>query len=89
MLMLIFYLFILKGALGSVVVWGTTLQAGRLWVRFPMRWIFFNPPNTFSRTMALESTQPLTEMSTRNLSGGKRRRARKADNPTAICEPTV
>jgi hypothetical protein len=39
--------------------------------------------------MALESTQPLTEMSTRNFSGSKGRPARKADNPTAICEPIV
>jgi hypothetical protein len=39
--------------------------------------------------MALGSTQPLTEMSTRNLSEGKGRPARKADNLTAICEPTV
>jgi hypothetical protein len=38
--------------------------------------------------MALGSTQPLTE-STRNLPGGKERSARKADNLTAICEPTV
>jgi hypothetical protein len=35
----------------------------------------------------LGSTQPLTEMSTRNLPGDKRRPARKADNLTAICEP--
>jgi hypothetical protein len=34
-------------------------------------------------------TQPLTEMSTRNLPGGKGRPAHKADNLTAICEPTV
>jgi hypothetical protein len=39
--------------------------------------------------MALESTQPLTEMSTRNLSGGNGRPARGADNLTAICEPIV
>jgi hypothetical protein len=39
--------------------------------------------------MALGSTQPLTEMSTWNLPGGKRRSARKADNLTAICEPIV
>jgi hypothetical protein len=39
--------------------------------------------------MALGSTQPLTEMSTRNLRGGKRRPAREADNVTAICEPIV
>jgi hypothetical protein len=31
--------------------------------------------------MAMESTEPLTEMSTRNVP------ARKADNLTAICEP--
>jgi hypothetical protein len=39
--------------------------------------------------MALGSTHPLTEMSTRNLRGGKGRLARKADNFTAKCEPTV
>jgi hypothetical protein len=38
--------------------------------------------------MALGSTQPLTEMGTRNLPGGKGRLARKADL-TAICEPIV
>jgi hypothetical protein len=35
---------------------------------------FFNLPNPFSRIMALGWTQPLTEMSTRNLPGGKRGR---------------
>jgi hypothetical protein len=35
----------------------------------------FNLPNHSSRTMALGSTQPLTEMSTRNLPGGKGRLA--------------
>jgi hypothetical protein len=43
--------------------------------------------------MALGSTQPLTEMSTRNLpgggGGGKGRLARGADNLAAICEPIV
>jgi hypothetical protein len=42
-----------------------------------------------SRTMALGSTQSLTEMSTRNLPGDNGRLARKADNLTAICEPIV
>jgi hypothetical protein len=37
--------------------------------------------------MAMGSTQPVIEMSTRNLPGGKGRPARKADNLTAICEP--
>jgi hypothetical protein len=41
------------------------------------------------RTMALGSTQPLTEMSTRNIPGGKGRPARGADNLTTICEPIV
>jgi hypothetical protein len=39
--------------------------------------------------MALGLTQPLTEMSTRNLPGGKGRPARGADNLTAIYEPIV
>jgi hypothetical protein len=58
---------------------------------FESRWcgFFFNLPNPSSRTMALGSTQPLTEMSTRNLPGGKGWPEHKADNLTAICEPTV
>jgi hypothetical protein len=39
--------------------------------------------------MALGSTQPPTEMSTRNLPEGKGRPAREADNLTAICETIV
>jgi hypothetical protein len=49
----------------------------------------FNLLNPSSCTMALGSTQPLTEMSTRNLPGGKGQPARKADNLTIICEPIV
>jgi hypothetical protein len=37
--------------------------------------------------MAVGSTQPLTGMNTRNLSGVKELPARKAENFTAICEP--
>jgi hypothetical protein len=40
----------------------------------------------FSRILALGWTQPVTEMITSNLSGGKGRSARKAGNLTAICE---
>jgi hypothetical protein len=68
------------------------LQAERSRVPFPMRSLdFFNLRNSSSRTMAPGSTQPLTEISTRQLSGGggKSRSARKADNLTAICEPIV
>jgi hypothetical protein len=50
---------------------------------------FFNWPNPSSCTMALRSTQPLREMSTRNFPGGKGRPALKADNLTAICELIV
>jgi hypothetical protein len=39
--------------------------------------------------MALGSTQSLTEMNTKTRPGGKGRPARKANNLTAICEPTV
>jgi hypothetical protein len=39
--------------------------------------------------MAVGSTQPLTEMSTRNVPGGSGRPAREADNLTTICEPIV
>jgi hypothetical protein len=49
----------------------------------------FNSPNPSSRTVALGSTQPLTEISTRNLPRGKGQPACKADNLTAICELIV
>jgi hypothetical protein len=67
------------------------LQAGSLRVRVPMRSLdfFFDSPNPSNRTMALGSTQPLTEMSSRSLPGGKGRPARKADKLTAICELIV
>jgi hypothetical protein len=39
--------------------------------------------------MALGSTQPLIEMSARNLPGGKGRPVHVADNLTAICEMIV
>jgi hypothetical protein len=45
--------------------------------------------NTSTRIIALGSTQSLTEMSTRNLPGGKGLPTSKADNLTAICEPIV
>jgi hypothetical protein len=39
--------------------------------------------------MVLGSTQPLTEMSIKNLTGAEERPELKADNLTAICEPIV
>jgi hypothetical protein len=65
------------------------LQAGTSPVRVPDEVDFFNLPNTSSRTMALGSTQSLTEMSTRNLPGGKKRPAARADIFAAIYEPDV
>jgi hypothetical protein len=69
------------------------LQAGRSPVRVPDEVNVSNVPIPSSRTMALGSTQPLTEMSTRNLrgggGGGKKRPACRADNLAAICVPIV
>jgi hypothetical protein len=45
--------------------------------------------NNYSCTMAMGSTQPLTEMGTRNFPGGKGRPGRGAGNLTTICEPIV
>jgi hypothetical protein len=45
---------------------------------------FFKLSNPSSRTMVLGLTQLLTEISIRNMSGGKARPARKADNLTAV-----
>jgi hypothetical protein len=81
-----FGLIIFKGARSSVQYATRRKIAGSI----PDEVIgFINEPNPSNRTMALGSTQPLTEMNTRNLPGGKRRKARKADNLTAICEPIV
>jgi hypothetical protein len=77
------------GVRGSVVGRGTMLQAGRSPVRVPDEVDFFNLPNPSSHTMALGLTQPLAEMSTRNLPGGKNWPLRKADNLATICEPNV
>jgi hypothetical protein len=49
---------------------------------------FFKWTNPSSSTMALGSTQPLTEISTRNLPGGKGWPARKVDL-AAVCERIV
>jgi hypothetical protein len=50
---------------------------------------FFFLPKPSSHTMAMWSTQPVTEMSTRNVSGCKGQLACKAENVTAICELNV
>jgi hypothetical protein len=66
------------------------LQTERSRVRFPTRSLDFSIElNPSSRNVAPESTQSLAERSTRSLTGGKGRPTLKADNLTAICEPTV
>jgi hypothetical protein len=50
---------------------------------------FFSWPDPSSLTLALGSTQPLTEMSTRSLPEGKGRPAHKAGNLIAIFESVV
>jgi hypothetical protein len=58
-------------------------------VRVPDEVDFFNLLNPSSRFMALGSSQPLTEMSTRNFPGGKMRLERRADTLAAIYELNV
>jgi hypothetical protein len=86
-------------------LWDTCKNPGDTWYRSWLRYYatsrevassipdevitFFNWPNPSSCTMAMGSIQPLTEMSTRNLPGGKGRPARGANNFTAISESTV
>jgi hypothetical protein len=75
----------------SIVGWGTMLQAGRTRVRVLTRWISFNRPDPSSSTMALGSTQPLTETNgneyhASSWAGGL---AREARNLTGICGPIV
>jgi hypothetical protein len=61
---------------GNVAGLGTVLQIRKSQVRFAMGVTgFFILPNISSRTMALGSTQTLTEMSTRNHRVGKGRPA--------------
>jgi hypothetical protein len=65
------------------------LQAGRSLVRVPDIVDFFTLPNPSSPIMALGSTQHLTEMSTRNFPGAKKRPVRRVDDLAAICELNV
>jgi hypothetical protein len=87
---LVYHFHVRAGARGSAVAWDTMLESGTLRVLFSVRPLDFSSwPNHSSRIVALGSTQPLTEMSTRNLPGGNGRPARKADILTAISEPIV
>ena len=68
--------------LGHAFVWVTILQAGTSQVRFHVTSLEFFIENPSGRIMSLGSTQPLTEMSTKNISwrGGQRRPVRRTVN---------
>jgi hypothetical protein len=65
------------------------LQAGRSRVLILMRSLDFSIDLILPFALRPWSTQPLTEISNRNLPWGKGQLALKADNLTAVCEPIV
>jgi hypothetical protein len=68
----------------GAVAWGTVLQAGRAQVRFSMVIGIIHRHNPFGCTMALGSTQPLTEMSTSGIFRGVKTADAWADNLTTF-----
>jgi hypothetical protein len=65
------------------------LQVIRSRGRFAMVTGFFNLPHPSRLTTDLRLSQPLTELSIRNVPEGKERPVCKTENPTANCEPIV
>jgi len=75
---------------GGAVGWGTVLQTGRSRVRFSMVSLkIFRWHNPSGRTMALGLTQPLTEMSSRNISWGVKAAGAKGWQRYYLHVPTV
>jgi hypothetical protein len=62
------------------------VKAGRSQVRFAMLLYYSTDVILPAALWPLGSTQPLTEISTRNLPGDEKQPAVKADNLNAICE---
>jgi hypothetical protein len=74
---------------GYICIYPPYLEVHAVAGSIPVEVNFLNLHNSSSRTMALGSTQTLTEMSIRDLPGDKGRPARKADKFTAICVPII
>jgi hypothetical protein len=78
------------GARGSVVGWGTALQAGRSRFGFPMRPLDFSVDQTLPTTLwPWVRLSPWQKWVPGIFLGGKGRPAHKAGNFTAICESIV
>ena len=78
------------GASDDAVGWGTPLQARRSRVQFPIVSLeFFYWHNTSGCTTALELTQPLMEMSTRNISCGVKAAGAYSWQPYHLRVPTI
>jgi hypothetical protein len=72
------------GAEAGGIRWRSWLHTGRSRVRFPMVSLEFFIYNPSGRIMTLDATQPLIQMSTRNISWGQRRPVHRADNLTTF-----
>jgi hypothetical protein len=72
------------GARGGAVGWGTALQVGRSRVRFPMISLKFFIDISYRPHYGPGVTQPLTEMSTRNILWGVKAAGARADNLTTF-----
>jgi hypothetical protein len=77
------------GTRGSAVGWSTMLQAGRSPVRVLDEADIFCLLNPSSCTMVLGLTQPIKDISTTNLPGGKKWLVHRVYILAAICEPNV
>jgi hypothetical protein len=82
--------FLYLGARSSIDGWGTMLHAGRSRVLVSMKWIFFSIYLSLPAALWSWGALSLQQKWVPGIFlGGKGRQARKADNLTAICEPTV